>query len=123
LHGAALFFGGETGASTLRLLLECVKTNQSAIQKLAGNQGFFEWLQTDPELNTLFNSVMTAFSTLHITGLLEAYDFSGFTKLVDVGGGQGKILSEILKTNPSMRGVLFDMPHAFEGGQRTIALA
>jgi C-methyltransferase len=123
LHGAALFFGGETGTSTIRLLLECVKTGQSAIQKLAGGRGIFEWLQSDPELNTLFNSVMTSFSNLHITGFLEAYDFSPATKLVDVGGGHGKILSEVLKTNPGMRGVLFDLPHAFEGGQRTITLA
>jgi hypothetical protein len=31
--------------------------------------------------------------------------------------------SEILKRNPGTHGILFDMPHAFEGGQRTVALA
>jgi hypothetical protein len=123
LHGAALFFGGETGKSAVRLFLECVKTGESAIHKLAGHKGCFEWLQTDPELTKLFNSVMTAFSALHITGLLEAYDFSPTTTLVDVGGGHGKILAEILKRYPRMRGVLLDMPHAFEGGQRTITQA
>jgi O-methyltransferase domain len=123
LHGAALFFGGETGTSTLRLFLESVKTGRSAIQNLTSGQRCFKWLRSDPELDKLFNSVMTSFATLHITGLLEAYDFSAVTKLVDVGGGHGKILSEILTANPSMRGVLLDMPHAFEGGQRTIAQA
>ncbi len=123
LHGAALFFGGETGTSTVRLFLECVKTGESATQKRSGGGGCFEWLQSDPERNELFNAMMTSFSTLHITGLLEAYDFSPATKVVDVGGGHGKILSEVLKTNPSMRGILFDLPHAFEGGRRTIAQA
>jgi hypothetical protein len=66
---------------------------------------------------------MTAFSTLHITGLFEAYDFSQATKIVDVGGGHGKIISEILNNNPGTHGVLFDLPHAFEGGQRTISQA
>jgi hypothetical protein len=122
LHPAALFFGGEAGASTVRLLLECVKTGESASQKLSGGS-WIDWLQSDRERTKLFNAVMTAFSTLHLTGVLEAYDFSQATKIVDVGGGHGKILSEILKKNPRMHGVLFDMPHAFEGGQSAVALA
>jgi C-methyltransferase len=123
LHSAALFFGGETGTSAVKLFLECVQTGESAIHKLAGGKGIFDWLQGDPELTKLFNDMMTAFSTLHITGLFEAYDFSQATKIVDVGGGHGKIISEILNNNPGTHGVLFDLPHAFEGGQRTISQA
>ena len=115
LHPAALFFGGEAGASTVRLFLECVKTG-SATQKLFEAGGScFDWLPSDPERTKLFNAVMTAFSTLHFTGVLEAYDFSQLTKIVDVGGGHGKIISEILKGNPGLHAILFDMPHAFEG--------
>jgi O-methyltransferase domain len=117
LHPAALFFGGETGASTR------VRTGESATHKLDGSKPLFEWLQGDPERTKLFNSVMTSFSTLHLTGVLEAYDFSRFKKIVDVGGGHGKIISEILKRNPEMRGVLFELPHALEGGGRAIAEA
>jgi hypothetical protein len=123
LHGAALFFGGETGTSSVRLFLECVKTGESATHKLAGGKGIFEWLQSDPERTKLFNAVMTSFSALHITGLLEAYDFSPAKTIVDVGGGHGKILSEILKGNAGLHGVLFDLPHAFNGGKNTIAQA
>jgi hypothetical protein len=43
--------------------------------------------------------------------------------LVDVGGGHGRLLSMILAAYPKMRGVLFDLPHALEGGQTTIAEA
>jgi len=75
LHNAALLFGGETGTSTVRLLLECVKTGLSATHMLTGGKGSFEWVQSDPELTKLFNAVMTSFSALHLTGLLEAYDF------------------------------------------------
>jgi hypothetical protein len=35
LHGAALFFGGETGTSPVRLFLERVKTGASATHKLS----------------------------------------------------------------------------------------
>jgi len=90
---------------------------------LSGGGSWIDWLQSDAELNSVFNSMMTAFSTLHFTGVLEAYDFSECARLVDVGGGHGRVISEILKRNPSMRGVLFDLPHAFEGGRRTIEQA
>lgn len=123
LHSAALFFGGETGTSAVRLFLECVTSGESAIHKLAGGKDVFEWLQRDPELISSFNGLMTSFSVLHITGLLEAYDFSAAQKIVDVGGGHGKILSEILQKNPGTRGVLVDLPHAFEGGKNAIAEA
>jgi O-methyltransferase domain len=121
LHGAALFFGGGSGAQVIRLFLECVNTGESATRKLADGKDIFQWLHSDPERTKLFNTVMTAFSTLHITGLFEAYDFSPATMIVDIGGGHGKIISEVLKNNPGMRGVLFDLPQAFEGGQTTIA--
>jgi hypothetical protein len=118
----ALNFGGERAAKIEALLSHCVKTGETAQEKLFG-QGRFSVLERDPEDAKLFNAAMTSFSILHLTGVLEAYDFSDIKKLVDVGGGHGKNISEILKHNPPMRGVLFDMPHAFEGGKRTITEA
>ena len=123
MHGAALFFGNDIGPNVIQLFLECVKTGESAVHQLAGDRDLFKWLQSDPERTKLFNSVMNSFSILHITGLMEVYDFSPAKKIVDVGGGHGKIISEVLRKNPSMRGVLFDLPHAFEGGKKAIAQA
>jgi hypothetical protein len=123
LHGAALLFGGESGTNVLRLFFDSVKTGESAVQKLSGGKKIFEWLESDPARTQLFNSVMTSLATLHLTGLLEAYDFSYAARIVDVGGGHGKNLVEILKAHPRMRGVLFDLPHAFEGGKTTMAEA
>jgi hypothetical protein len=122
LRPAALNFGGEDAAKIEGLLLHCVKTGETALQKL-GEGNVFEGVQRDRQRSELFNATMTAFSTLHLTGVLDAYDFSGIKKLVDVGGGHGKNIAEILKAHPKMRGVLFDMPHAFEGGKETIAKA
>ena len=50
LQSAALFLGGETGSSSIRLFLESVMTGESAIQKLSGGKGIFDWLQSDPRL-------------------------------------------------------------------------
>jgi len=40
-----------------------------------------------------------------------AYDFRGAGTVVDVGGGQGGLLTAILARYPEARGVLFDLPH------------
>ena len=123
LHSPALFFGGEAGASVVELFEHCVKTGESASQKLSGALNPFNWLLRDPVQMKLFNASMTAFSTLHMTGVLEAYDFSQATQIVDVGGGHGRIIADILKRNPGMHGILFDLPHALAGGQSTISQA
>jgi len=41
---------------------------------------------------------------------VDAYDFSGFTRVVDAGGGQGSLLRAILERHPHVTGVLADLP-------------
>lgn len=42
---------------------------------------------------------------------METYDFSQFRVIADIGGGEGMLLSSVLKTHPTARGILFDLPH------------
>ncbi len=42
---------------------------------------------------------------------MKAYDFSG-KKVMDVGGGYGELLAQVLIAYPTAHGVLFDMAHA-----------
>ncbi len=42
--------------------------------------------------------------------MLEAYDFGGIDTLADIGGGNGQVLSAVLKKHPAMQGVHFDLP-------------
>jgi hypothetical protein len=46
----------------------------------------------------------------HLAGILAAYDFTGFTKIVDVAGGHGALLRGILEHYPKATGVLCDLP-------------
>ena len=43
--------------------------------------------------------------------VLEAEDFARCSLIVDVGGGNGTLLSKILARNPQARGIVFDQPH------------
>ena len=50
-----------------------------------------------------------------------AYDFSGFDTIVDVGGGNGWLLEGILKANPRLRGIVFELAHVAERARGRIA--
>ena len=51
---------------------------------------------------------MTSISSIDVRAVVEAYDFSGFRTLVDIGGGHGLLLATVLKANQGVRGVLLN---------------
>ena len=53
---------------------------------------------------------MNASAAKVAAGVSAAYDFSGFRKLVDVGGGHGHFLKELLLGCPELSAVLIDFP-------------
>ena len=66
---------------------------------------------------------MTGFSSSVAPAVAEAYDFSRFGTIVDVGGGHGVLLATILKAFPTVRGVVFDAPHVADGAREPIRAA
>jgi hypothetical protein len=71
------------------------------------------YLATHPEANAIFNEAFQV-SGRHPTRA-SAYDFSGFRTVVDVGGGSGALLAELLTAYPALRGIVFDLPHVVTG--------
>jgi len=100
-------------------LLDSVKTGESAEKMLTGNNEF-EHLERDPAMAEIFNQSMVELTRLVTQEVVNAYNFSGMKRIIDVGGGYGQLLSAVLKATPEASGVLFDMPHALEGAQLQI---
>jgi hypothetical protein len=71
-----------------------------------------------PELAAVFDDVMTNLSTMHAPAIAAAYDFGAWESIVDVGGGNGILLSHILRTHKNVRGVLADQPHVLESARK-----
>jgi ubiquinone/menaquinone biosynthesis C-methylase UbiE len=91
-------------------LMHSVKTGEIAFDNLF-KQNAWEYYAQNPEDASNFNESMRGLTEMVNVAVLEAYDFSGADKLVDVAGGTGRFISSILSTYPRMRGVLFDLPH------------
>jgi 16S rRNA G1207 methylase RsmC len=64
---------------------------------------------------------MVSLTRIAIPDVLSAYEFSGISTLMDVGGGFGELISGILREYPSMRGILFDLPHCAEGASKHLS--
>ncbi|HEU5336228.1 MAG TPA: methyltransferase [Terriglobales bacterium] len=90
-----------------------VKTGKPAVEKVFGTPAF-EAIAAQPEVAHAFNAAMTCLSRQLAPAVLEAYDFSGIDTLMDVAGGHGFILCEILTQYPKLKGILFDMPSVVE---------
>ena len=60
-------------------------------------------------------------SATESAAVLAGYDFSRTRNVVDVGGGQGGLLAAILQANPTVRGVLFDLPAALARADSALA--
>jgi len=87
-----------------------VRTGEAAFERIFG-QRFFDYLAQHADDAAVFSTAMTQGVAWTTDALLSAYDFARFERLVDVGGGEGALLREILSVTPRLRGVLFDLPH------------
>lgn len=90
-------------------LLYAVKTGQTSFDHIYG-MGLFEYLSCHPEANATFNAAMHGSGT-EWTDLPKFYEFDSHETIVDIGGGKGALITAILKANPQMHGVLYDLPH------------
>jgi C-methyltransferase len=96
------------------LLLDSVKSGKASLPQLRGKEAF-EYLKDEPELAKVLNDAMTTLSDLAAVTVVAAYNFGRYRTIVDVGGGQGGLLSTILATEPTARGVLYDLPEVVAG--------
>ncbi|TAJ22220.1 MAG: methyltransferase [Rugosibacter sp.] len=95
-------------------LMHSVTTGGPAQNHVHG-MGSFEFFTQNAAASAVFNRAMTGLSQAVAPAIVESYDFSAVRKLVDIAGGHGLLLAEILKANPHMQGVLFDLPSVIEG--------
>ena len=97
-------------------LSDAVRTGEAAFEKAHG-MGFWAYCATHPEAGALFDAGMTGGSTALARVLLEACNLAAIQTIVDVGGGQGRLLAEVLRAQPHMRGILFDQPQVVAGAE------
>jgi hypothetical protein len=91
-------------------LYHCVKTGENAITHKFNMQPF-DYLAQNPDKNDVFNKAMTETAELSGSIFVNAYNFGKYPQIIDIGGGQGHLLSQILQKYTDSQAILFDQPH------------
>ncbi len=110
---------GEAHYPAWGALLHSVKTGEIAFDHVFG-MPVWDYFGKHPENAQTFNQSMTELTRMVEAAVTEAYDFSSFGKIVDIGGGHASLLSSILKKNTAATGILFDAPQVAEGARASV---
>jgi O-methyltransferase domain/Dimerisation domain len=121
IRSLILMVGSDSWWQAFNSLDACLRTGQNAYEVLYGLESSFAYYEKHPDAARIFDDAMSANSALVGATAAKAYDFSGVSRIVDVGGGHGKVLASILKAFPNLRGVLFDLPRVVERASAFLA--
>ena len=90
----------------------CVKQGGVAFKRAHGKE-VWDFASENSEFNKLFNAGMECMAKVVMGTILAAYKdgFGSLRTLVDVGGGTGGAIAEIVKSHPRIEGINLDLPH------------
>ena len=114
---ACVIMQGEVNYQAWGEFMHSVQTGGSSFEHIYG-MNLYEYLAQNPESAKIFDDAMTNLSVIQSAAIAASYDFSSIQTLVDIAGGQGLLIASILKSNPTLKGVLFDQPPVIERAKR-----
>ena len=103
-------FGGRM-AHAWGTLLSAVRTGETAYHEAFGRD-FWPDLDAHPAISAQFDALMgpAGHGTPDPDVLLDPAEWPAIHHVVDVGGGAGALLAEVLRAQPHVRGTLVDLP-------------
>ncbi|CAF3816992.1 unnamed protein product, partial [Adineta steineri] len=107
----------KTASNYLPNLIRDGPTKGTGVQYVIGNQSTFDFFQKkeNKKIASDFNEAMTCISKNYSQPLINTIDFGRFNKIVDIGGGLGLLLSQILKKYTTIQqGICFDLPSVIQ---------
>lgn len=109
-RAAVLFMAGDVRWRCWSDLLGTVRAGGGGAERALG-MSLFDFYAANPEQSVIHDQAMRGISSAQVAAVLRAMDFSSAGLVIDVGGGTGELLAAILAANPTLQGVLFDLPH------------
>ena len=103
-------------------LMHAIRTGETAFDHIY-DMGVWDYLGQHPQYAQTFDRAMSNLVGVYHSAVLAAYPFASFTKIVDVGGGDGSLLIALLKATPNLRGMVFDLPHVADTARQRLARA
>ncbi|MFH0244607.1 methyltransferase [Streptomyces sp. HK10] len=99
-----------------------VRTGEAAFPAHFGKP-FWEDLAADPALTASYDARMGTDVATWAEDIVAAYDWESLGSVVDVGGGNGTLLTALLRAYPALRGTVLDQPDTAATARRTLEAA
>ena len=93
-----------------------IKTGRPYFDKLH-NKDFYKFMRDEENVANQFNDAMSSLSSLSNEKIAKLYKFSGNDRVIDIGGGDGGLLSAIVKNNNIKSSALFDLSSAIASAE------
>lgn len=97
-----------------------LQTGEIAFDHVFGTS-FFAHLAAQPGAKQRFHHYMAARTGQAVNELLRVYDFAQVTRVIDVGGGNGTLITALLLAHPHLHGMVFDAPGVIEEARQQFA--
>jgi hypothetical protein len=88
-------------------LPETMRTGRPAAE-LALGMSTYQYFDLHPGARALFDQMLKNFETTIDTAIVQSFDFGAYERVVDVGGGKGSLLAQIVERY-QVRGTLFEL--------------
>ena len=99
-----------------------VRTGEPAWDKVAGMSSF-AYFDAHPAERATFNAAMSEHTRSVAAAFIAGYDFTRFGTLVDLGGGNGTLVAEMLRAISGLRCLIYDRSSGLEGAPAILAAA
>ncbi|HEX4705039.1 MAG TPA: methyltransferase [Pseudonocardiaceae bacterium] len=110
---------GEEVARSFTAITHTIRTGRPAFDEVHGRR-FFDYLVDHPAVADTFAESMGA--AVGVPPVLHEYAPLGKAgTVVDIGGGDGGLLAEVLAAHPKVKGVLLELPGAIRGARTRLA--
>jgi len=90
-------------------ILDTVRTGKPGADIALGTD-IFSFFAQHPQNAARFDAAMSERTAAYAPSVARTCDFSDLRTVIDVGGGKGTLLVEILRRNPHLQGIVFEMP-------------
>lgn len=87
--------------------------------ELANDKSVYQYCCDNEWSGDTFVKAMSFLTNFQVNSFLDRYDFSRFRTVMDVGGGQGGLISSIVKRY-GCKGILFEVPYVAESASEYI---
>jgi hypothetical protein len=102
-------------------LTEAVRKGETQVQHALG-MNLFDYYTANPAEGAAFVSGMSSLTEPVLEEAVRVVDTTGTSLAVDVGGGDGSLLRSLMRADPNLRGLVFDLPRVVEAARREAEL-